>query len=142
MDQQTAIARLTETKHRITRTRELILQAIFKIKSPFSAYDIQNAVAKKGKSRSIDLVTIYRNLPILEEAGIICRGDFSDEMARYMLADHGHEHHHHHIVCKSCHKVQSLDFCIVEGQEQILKKMGFKNVSHRLEFSGICPACS
>jgi len=137
-----AIHLLEESKHRITRTRELILDVILKIKSPFSANDVLAAIDRAKKSKSIDFVTVYRNLHVLEEVGVICRSDFSDEMARYMIATPGHDHHHHHIICRSCHQIEAVDFCIVEAQEKVLKKMGFKEIKHRLEFTGICRDCS
>ena len=132
-----ALKVLSESKHRITKSRESILRTIFKLKSPFSANDIVAAHAKK-----FDLVTVYRNLKAFEETGIICRADFSDDMTRYMISEPGHDHHHHHIVCRECHEIQPVDFCIIEAQEQVLKKLGFTNISHRLEFSGVCPSCS
>jgi Fe2+ or Zn2+ uptake regulation protein len=100
------------------------------------------AIRPQRKGRSIDLVTVYRNLPVFETSGIICRSDFSDETARFVLASAEHRHHHHHIVCRSCHRVEAVDFCAIKGQEKILTKLGFRDIHHRLEFSGICRACT
>jgi Fur family ferric uptake transcriptional regulator len=138
MNRTQALKKLSDSKHKVTRTRELILDSIFKLKNPFAADDIQRVSSKRG----LDLVTIYRNLPVFEEVGIICRADFSDDKSRYVIADKGHDHHHHHIVCTECREIQPIDFCVIEGQEQILRKLGFTHVTHRLEFSGICPRCS
>lgn len=142
MNQTKAIELLTRSQHRITRTRRLILDAIVKMKGPFSASDILKTIRPHAKGKSIDLVTVYRNFPVFEETGIICRRDFSDEMARFVLAHPGHDHHHHHIVCRACHKVEAIDSCLVEAQEKALAKLGFREINHKLEFSGICRACT
>lgn len=141
MNIKAATELLSHSKHRVTQTRRSLLQTIFKLQKPFSAYDILHAIPQE-KGKTMDLVTIYRNLHVLEELGILCRADFSDEIARYVVSKPGHQHHHHHIVCRSCQQVEALDFCIVEAQEQVLEKLGFKDISHRLEFSGLCPTCS
>ena len=39
-------------------------------------------------------------------------------------------------------RVEAIDACIVEAQEKALKKMGFRKITHKLEFSGICRACT
>lgn len=137
MNRTQALKKLSESKHKVTRPRELILDAIFKL-NHFAADDIHKVAAKRG----LDLVTIYRNLPVFEEVGIICRADFSDSKSRYVIADEGHDHHHHHIVCTECREIQPVDACAIEAQERVLRKLGFTHVTHRLEFSGVCPRCS
>lgn len=135
-----ALKLIESSKYRLTQTRQILIETIFKMNAPFSASEL--ALALKHQKDPVDLVTIYRNLPVFEDIGIVCRADFSDEMARYIVSHHGHDnHHHHHIVCRSCHKVEPIDFCVLEGQEQIFRKLGFKDVRHRLEFSAICESC-
>ena len=141
MDQKTARVALVNSKYKTTRTRTLILRTIFKIEGPFSAEDILATITQNPKSRNIDMATIYRNLPIFEEIGLICRGEFSDRKALYVLAQTIQKHHQHKVVCRSCHRVTTVDVCGLKAQEKILTKLGFRNVSHRLEFSGICKSC-
>lgn len=142
MDEKQALELIEKSAYRVTRTRQLIVQTVFKLKAPFSANDIVTALASKKRTHAVDLVTIYRNLPVLEQVGVICRSDFSDDMTRYMISHPGHNHHHHHIICRTCQKVEPIDFCILEGQEQILSRLGFKDIRHRLEFSAVCRMCS
>ncbi len=139
IDQATEVLQMAS--HRITRTRKQLLQAIFKMRGPFSAGDLLASSASRSSRQPFDLVTIYRNLPLFEEVGIICRSDFSNGTSHFVLASGAHAHHHHHIVCRDCHKVEALDFCIVDAQEKILNQMGFSNIEHRLEFTGTCRAC-
>ncbi len=134
-----ALTRLQSSSYRLTRPRRALLDAILKFAKPFSVPDLEKRL--KGKN-GCDPVTIYRTLPIFAELGLLEKCDFSDEMTYYEVR-HGLEgHHHHHVVCTKCSKVEPLEFCLVDGQEQQLKRLGYKNLKHRLEFSGICPTCS
>lgn len=142
MTEKAALQIISSSKYKLTSPRAAILKAVFKIKEPFSAHDILQAIRKKGDSLRVDLATIYRNLPIFEELGLLCRSDFSDEMSRYLLAAPGHDHHHHHIICRKCEKIEPVDFCVLEGQEEILRRLGFSDIRHRLEFTGLCRSCA
>ncbi len=140
MNLERALKILSDSGLRITNSRRSILKTLLKMKGPFSAYDLLEALPGRGKN--FDLVTVYRNLHALENAGLVCRADFSDDMCRYLVSEPGHDHHHHHIVCRSCKKIEPVDFCILDAQEKILGKLGFKDIHHRLEFSGVCAACA
>ena len=76
----------------------------------------------------------------LEGAGIVRRCDFGDGIYRYEY--NIGEMHHHHIVCRSCHKVEVLDFCVVDVLERMAKKRGYTRLTHTLELFGLCPDCS
>lgn len=142
MKETEALARLSESGLRVTQPRRLLLKTLLAMKTHFSANDVLERLTRTQRGHGFDLVTLYRNLPVFEEVGIICRADFSDDMTRYTLADDGHGHHHHHIVCRSCQTVEPVEACLVEAQEKALAKLGFKEIKHRLEFSGICRSCS
>jgi len=123
---------------KLTPPRKLILEALLKNHGPFSAEDIQTKFIKK----TCDLATVYRTLTSLEEANIIRRCEFGDGIARYELLDPKHGHHHHHLICKECKKVEVIDACELEKSiNSFAKKRGFTNISHILEFFGICPNC-
>lgn len=134
---QDALKRIEESKFRLTKPRKALLETILKQKKPFSTPDLE-AILKDD----CDPVTIYRTLPVFVELGIIEKCDFADDMTHYEVVLGHKGHHHHHIVCTNCKKVEPLEFCIVEGQEQILKRLGYRNLKHRLEFSGLCPNCA
>ena len=136
---QAALEKISASPYRLTRPRRALLDMVLKQTKPFSAPDLEKKL--KGKN-GCDAVTIYRTLPVFIELGLLERCDFSDQTAFYEVT-HGHEgHHHHHIVCTTCKQVEPLKFCLVEGQEQVLKRLGYLNLKHRLEFSGLCPACA
>ena len=54
--------------------------------------------------RSLAQSSAYRNLAVLERAGVVHRIVTTDEFARYELAEDLTEHHHH-LICRSCGSV-------------------------------------
>ena len=132
------VQELRNNKLKLTPPRKLILETLMINHGPFSAEELQKKYIKK----KCDLVTVYRTLTSLEEAHIIRRCEFGDGIARYELVDLHDEHHHHHLICRSCKKVEVIDACELEKTVNALaKKMGFTDISHLLEFFGLCPNC-
>ena len=134
-----ALARLESSSYKVTRPRRFVLEAIMQQRKPFSVATLAKIL--KGK-KGCDQVTIYRSLPVFIELGLIEKCDFTDEMAHYEVAHGVDSHHHHHIVCTSCHKVEPLAMCLVETHQKALQSLGYRDLKHRLEFSGTCPACA
>lgn len=121
---------------RLTSPRKMILEAALKSKKPFSAEVLFQALKNQA-----DLATIYRNLTFFNEIGLISRVDIGGETAVYEVASKEEGHHHHYFVCRSCGKTEALESCSMVSVETALKKKGYRNLSHRLEFSGLCASC-
>ena len=78
---------------------------------------------------------------LLEEAGMVKRTDFNDRAARFELVEEGGESHHH-LVCTRCARVLEITECFPSEMEaRIGAANGFKAVTRKLEFFGICPVC-
>lgn len=121
---------------RLTSPRRLILEAALKTRKPFSAESLSQALKSQA-----DLATIYRNLTFFNEIGLISRVDIGGEIAVYEVASKDQAHHHHYFVCRACGKTEALEACSVTNVESALKKKGFRNLTHRLEFNGFCAGC-
>ena len=49
---------------------------------------------------------------------------------------------HPHLICMKCKKILDPDlFHLKDVTEELVQETGFKIVSHRLDFFGICPEC-
>jgi Fur family ferric uptake transcriptional regulator len=127
---------LRRSQLRVTEPRIAILRALMDGHGPFTIEEIHLRVTKK----ICDLATIYRSTTSLEKVGLIRRCEFGDGTARFELA-HRADHHHHHVICKICRKVEVLDDCELQEMDRFAKKRGFTEISHSLEFFGICPSC-
>jgi Fur family ferric uptake transcriptional regulator len=124
---------------KITKARVAILDLLAREHGPFTTEEVFARLSKSKTNGHCDVVTIYRCLAKFESLGLINRCDFGDGSVRYELRTR--DHHHHHIICRKCKRVEALPDCPVEDRSIKLPKMGFKEVSHRLEFFGVCPEC-
>jgi Fe2+ or Zn2+ uptake regulation protein len=90
---------------------------------------------------------VYRNLAILETAGVVTRVVSNDEFGRFELAEDliGH---HHHLMCESCGAMSDITIPH-EIEEQLdstlgalAKASGFTLSHHRLDRVGKCAKCA
>ncbi len=121
---------------RMTNQREIILRELIASKEHLTADELYDIV-KKVMPR-ISLATVYRNLEILSEAGLIGKLEISGRQKRfdYDVSDHDH------IYCAVCHRVDNLQVERKDLQAEDLSAIaGYSVTGYRLEFVGICPAC-
>lgn len=131
--------RLRRESRRVTGPRQAILDVMRKHPHPLLIKEI-HALLDKG---DCDLVTVYRSMQLLQKMGMVKRVEFGQGGARFELLAEGDDGHHHHLVCTGCARVLQLDECLLEEVEKrIARSSGFKKVTHRLEFFGLCPQCS
>ena len=88
---------------RMTNQREMILQELKKSKEHLTADELYDRVRKRMPR--ISLATVYRNLEILSEAGMIGKLEVSGRQKRF---DWNAEEHDH-IFCVKCHRVDNLE---------------------------------
>ena len=89
-----------------------------------------------------DLATVYRSMHLLEKMGMVKRFHFHDGAARFELVEEGYQGHHHHLVCIECSEAIKVEECFpADVEKKIAARNGFKSITHRLEFFGICPDC-
>lgn len=130
--------RLRAGSRKVTAPRQAILDVLRRHASPLTNREIHAALGKAD----CDLATIYRNMHTLESMGLVKRYDFGDGAARFELATDAPDHHHHHLVCKGCSMIVEIDDCFPAALEsELARRHGFTQVTHRLEFFGLCPRC-
>lgn len=127
---------------RLTRERLSLLRIVCDIEGHFHPYHVLDLLREQGYSLS--LTTVYRNLSLLVQAGIIRKTSLSDESGfggtRY---EHVWDHEHHdHLVCSRCGRTIEFTYPAIEVlQEAVAKEHGFTLENHHLELTGICPEC-
>jgi Fur family peroxide stress response transcriptional regulator len=86
----------------------------------------------------ISLGTVYRNLALLSENGIIKRIDTEDNSVHY----DGDISRHYHFVCDKCARVFDIEYAEqTDIDREIEKKYGYTVSSHTLIFYGLCNDC-
>ena len=130
--------RLRRQSRRITGPRTAILRLLRRHPHPLTSREILAGLPRN----ECDLATVYRAMHLLTELGMVKRYDFGDGAARFELVNEGNDCHHHHLVCTQCAQVVEIEECFSDDIERrIANRNGFKGVTHRLEFFGICPEC-
>jgi Fur family ferric uptake transcriptional regulator len=107
-----------------------------KSKRHLSADELYDIV-KKFMPR-ISLATVYRNLEILSETGVIRKLEISGRQKRFDFDVSDHDH----IYCIMCHKVDNLNIARKSvDSEQLGVEAGYSITGYRVEVIGICPEC-
>lgn len=111
-----------------SEARGKILETIIFEARHFRPQDLLTRLGKRFPE--VGKATLYRNLPVLVESGILQEGPTdSDGQSFYELAD---GEHHDHIVCSDCGKIFEFhDETIERQQESVTEAMRFSPKSHR-----------
>ena len=97
---------------------------------------------RKCAGKGCDFATVFRFVSILEEKELVQRVAWIDGTTRHEICATDGHHHHHYLICRTCHKVEPIDECVVERfEDQIAKERGYAGLSHSLQLSGVCPQC-
>lgn len=133
---KTSRANIVLDSMRSTRQRSYIIEVLrATVSHPTAAWIFERV---KEKCPNISLGTVYRNLNILKETGVIREIKFGKNTARY----DGNVELHHHIVCLECGKLEDV-VCAVDPDmlRDVEKAKSYKIAGYQMEFKGICPAC-
>ncbi|MGB5685342.1 MAG: transcriptional repressor [Candidatus Electrothrix sp.] len=121
---------------RMTHQRELILEELGNCHNHPTADALYERIKKKLPR--ISLATVYRNLEILSEAGMIRKLEISGRQKRFDKEIEQHDH----VFCVQCRRVDDIKFdqsrLAVLEEEQ---RQGYKISGCRVEFYGVCPKC-
>ena len=123
---------------KLTRARKAILAILEQSALPITAADVHMRLVQAHAV--VDLVTVYRNLAMLQELGLVNAVGLQEGQMRYEV-HHGRAHHHH-IQCRGCGKIADLMLCPLKKLTQLVEEQTrFSVEGHALEFFGWCPQC-
>lgn len=89
---------------------------------------------------NVSLGTVYRTLDALIRDGVVITIERAGQATRY---DYKHEgEHHHHAMCRDCGMIFDVDAGPWELPLPPGLPAGFQVTDVRLEFMGVCGACS
>jgi Fur family ferric uptake transcriptional regulator len=123
---------------RSTRQRQAVLAALDEATSFCTAQELHDVLRHRGEK--VGLATVYRSLQMMadaEEVDVI-RSDAGEAAYRRCSSKH-----HHHLVCRLCGRAVEVSGPAVEAwADRVAGQHGFSEVSHTVELSGVCHACS
>lgn len=125
---------------RITRNRRGILHALFESGKPMSLQEIQSA-ASKHEGAQPDYATVFRMILLMEKLHLVHKVNLQRSCSYYEISDP--RKHYDHLICRACGSVVLIDIpCpIGDAEKRIAQQYGFRDLSHSLEFFGICATC-
>ena len=122
---------------RLTTQRQIILEELGKVKTHPTANEVYDMVRKRLPR--IGLGTVYRNLELMSETGIILKLEVGGTQKRFDATVDPH----YHIRCLSCGKVDDIEIPVIEEiNKSAAEASHYQVLGHHIEFSGICSACS
>lgn len=125
-----------ERTMKYSRQREAILAFLRNRKDHPTAEVIYENIRQEYPK--ISLGTVYRNLALLSEKGIIMKLSCDDGFEHY----DGNIDRHYHFVCKRCGAVMDLDMEDISFINTLAeKKFGGQIDGHYAYFYGICGGC-
>lgn len=138
----TVQTRLRRANQRLTPNREALLAVLATNASgPMTIPEVRAARPDFAVS------SIYRNLVVLEQAGVVHRVVTRGDFAYYELVEEL-TGHHHHVVCSSCGAVEdvpaspTIERSLRDVARQVARRTGFKTEQHRLDLFGVCERCA
>lgn len=131
------LEKLKETGHRITPQRIAILRILAESRGHPSVEDIYEKVRVNFPTTS--LATVYKTITVIKELGEVLELEFSNEQNRY---DGKNPHPHPHLICVKCREIIDPELSsLAYLTRELTTDTGYKILSHRLDFYGICPKC-
>lgn len=99
-----------------------------------SAEEVYKALIEQNED--VGLATVYRVLTQFEQAGIVERHNFENNLSVFEITQ---DEHHDHLVCDGCGKIIEFHNEVIEREQlKVAKQHGFKLSGHSLVLYGIC----
>lgn len=133
--------RLSAINQRYSPRRRSLVEALLRAPHPLVATDIV------ATDEDLPQSTVYRNLAVLESAGVVVKVLTNGDRAAFELAE-DLKGHHHHLVCLDCGTVLDVDIpaevehSLDTGMRTVAERTGFTVMGHRLDLVGRCRDCS
>jgi len=122
---------------RATQQRNLVLSIVERADRHLDADEIYARARKR--SPNISLSTVYRNLQLFKEQGLVEEHQFDGVRRCYERVQPSR---HHHMVCLGCGRIFEFTCPATEKiRSRLSREKGFKVTAVDVRFVGYCPDC-
>jgi len=131
------IKKLQDNKHKLTPQRLAIVRILAGSAGHPNIEHIYGQL--RGDFPTMSLATVYRNVMLLKSLGEVLELGFTDGSNRY---DGNKPYPHPHVICYQCKKIIDPSLATLKDlTHEVAEQTGFRILTHRLDFFGICEAC-
>lgn len=131
-----AIDRLKKSGVRITPQRHAVLEYLLNSMTHPTADEIYKAL--EGKFPNMSVATVYNNLRVLKEVGLVKELTYGDNSSRFDC----NTTDHYHVICDVCGKIVDFHYPPLDEVESLAEQVtGFEVSRHRMELYGVCESC-
>ena len=131
-----ALDMLKKSSVRITPQRHAILEYLIDSMSHPTADEIYKAL--EGKFPNMSVATVYNNLRVFREVGLVKELTYGDSSSRFDFTTSDH----YHVICENCGTIVDFHYPGLDEVEQLASHVtGYKVSQHRMEVYGECPSC-
>lgn len=128
-----AIEIMRERGLRLSTPRRLILEALFAAPGPVSAVQISRELL-------IEITSVYRNLEMLEEHGLVRHVHLAHGPGLYVLVGRVE---HEYLYCELCEKVTPVAVEELDPvRDRIRQRFGYEAHFTHFAIVGLCPTCA
>jgi Fe2+/Zn2+ uptake regulation proteins len=131
-----SIASLRQAGVRIKPQRQAILRYLISSHTHPTADEIYQALSPDFPN--ISVATIYNNLRVFKDIGIVKELTYGDSSSRFDF----NTHNHYNIICEQCGKIVDFQYPQLNEIERLAQHMTDFDVTHyRMEIYGVCKEC-
>lgn len=122
---------------RVTVARRLVLEALFSATRPLSAEEL--AAGADGLVPESDLASVYRNLELLEELGLVRHVHLGHGPGLYELARTAPREY---LICERCGDMQAVPASALDGVREAVERIfGVEPRFTHFPLVGLCREC-
>ena len=131
------LSKVKDHNFRVTPQRLAVLKVLAASNGHPTVERIYETVKTKFPTTSI--ATIYKTVNLLKQLNEVLELGFPDGSNRY---DGNRPDPHPHVICVQCKKIIDPDLDTLKDMTaEVADETGFKILTHRLDFFGICGDC-
>ena len=134
---ESIVQKLREGNYKLTPQRLAVARILARSEGHPSVDAIHDQLQENFPTMS--LATVYRNVMLIKSLGEVLEIGFPEGGNRY---DGNKPYPHPHVICVRCKKIIDPELSSLKDvTREVMATSGFKILTHRMDFFGICSAC-